>query len=36
MVEMTLNKSCDPPLLREKRRIKLKLNNKSCRELFKE
>ena len=24
------------PLLREKRRIKLRLNNKSCRELFKE
>ena len=36
MEEMTLEKSCDPPLLWEKRRIKLRLNNKSCREFFKE
>ena len=33
--KMTWRKLCDP-LLREKRRIKLSLNNKSCRELFKE
>ncbi len=35
MAEMTLKKSCDP-LLREKSRIKLNLNNESCRELSKE
>ena len=34
--KMTWKKLCDPPLLREKSRIKLNLNNESCRELSKE